>query len=308
LFWRNLFYRGRVVDAINTPEMKDMLARFNAEFGTRVTVQSISRQVFYIYLLSRIFKRLMKQHAVQEVVVLCYYLSEMRAMIIAGNELGIDTYDMQHGSQGSMHPSYNDFGRIPEGGYSMLPRFFWCWNDDAAAAINRWAEGYHQALNKGNTWHEYLKSWEGFDWKPEANMFVVTLQPSEGALVDGYMLEVIRSSPDNIRWYIRLHPRQSSLLGELNALFAHEGLTHRVNTRDANDLPLPILLANASLHFSKSSGSIEEAAEYGVFSVILHAMGVETYRGLVEQRKAVGLTGDDAEEILRFLKGNLEKV
>lgn len=286
-----------------------MLSRFNSEFGTRITIQSISRQVYYIYLLSRVFKRLMKRHAVREVYVLCYYLSEMRAMIIAGNELGADTYDMQHGSQGSMHEAYNDFGAIPKEGYSTLPRFFWCWNGDSAAMINGWAQrsDRHKALNKGNTWHAYLKFWRDFNWKPEQNLYLITLQPLDESLVDYYMLEVIRSSPDWITWYIRLHPRQSLLLDELNALIGREGLTKRVNTRDANQLPLPVLLAHSTLHFSKFSGSIEEAAEYGVFSVILHAIGVETYGGLIDQRKAVALTNGNAEEILGFLKKNFEK-
>jgi hypothetical protein len=303
LAFRAIFFRNPRIESLNVPSFQSILAEFNQTFGARLTSTQIARQIIYLYLMSRFFKRYFKAHQVEEVYVLCYYLTEMRAMTWAANELNLTCYDMQHGSQGSMHEAYNDFGSIPLTGYVLMPRKFWCWTDKSADDINAWARktSYHLAISGGNTWHDLISGSAAFEGAVKGQIVLLTLQPIGDVLIEPYLIDAIRLSDPSLKWYVRLHPRQSQKIHELSDIFARHSLQERVNIQEAFDLPLPVLLEKSIVHLSKFSGSIEEAAEFNVLSLVLDEIGVNTYHHLIKEGKAVPFVDRNGERISQFI-------
>ena len=65
--------------------------------------------------------------------------------------------ELQHGVQGDLHPSYGSWFAVPRTGWETRARVFWSWDEDSAAAINRWAAcapDAHVAIVGGDPWRE----------------------------------------------------------------------------------------------------------------------------------------------------------
>ena len=84
------------------------------------------------------FKRVLARVRPKLVFVTCWYATESMACILACNELGIPSIDIQHGIQ-EFHVAYARWNRVPNGGYELLPTYFWCWSEAEASVIRGWA-------------------------------------------------------------------------------------------------------------------------------------------------------------------------
>lgn len=303
LLVRNLFFSKKEIASLkNNKDFTKFINAYNARFST-IDKKEISKSFYQVYLSSRLYKRLFKTQKIQKVYVLGYYLSDMYSMVIAGNELQLDTYDIQHGSQGELHVAYNDFSKVPKRGYSLLPKYFLCWNEQSASAINSWAEktNHHKAIFYGNPWENYnINNGFKYDNLP-SDIFLVTLQPIGDNLVEPHLLDVISETKDKYNWFLRLHPRQLHLKSDLNKLLVEYDLSGFVNVEDAINLPLPKLLQNTRIHFSKFSGSIEEAAAHNVMSLIMDYIGVHSYKYIIEKGLAHPCTKKSKDELIRCI-------
>src|SRR5690606_32455909 len=122
------------------------------------------------------------------------------------NQHNINSYDIQHGGQGSLNFAYN-YSFIPTNGINTLPKIFWCWDKASASNIEKWIskQNYHQVVIKGNLWIQYqLKKGDGQLQFPEEKIIIYTLQEKE---LDNFILDAISATPSGYTWWIRLHPR-----------------------------------------------------------------------------------------------------
>src|SRR5690606_25958565 len=106
----------------------------------------------------RFFKAVWQKMQPEKVSILCYYGSlDAYAMIAAANQLNIPTCELQHGPMTDIHLCYGNWNNLPEGGFDVLPRTFWCWDDETAQLMDRWIARHplYRALVTGNPWVQY---------------------------------------------------------------------------------------------------------------------------------------------------------
>lgn len=262
---------------------------------------SILKQYAFIDILSGIYKILLRKNNVDQVYILCYYVSEMYAMNLAASDLGIDNCDIQHGGQGSLHAAYANFNKIPPKGYKLLPKWFWCWDNDSAAGIEKWTrnQSYHNAVVKGNPWIEYVTQNLSAEIETEKQIILYTLQPLEDDVLEDYIIKAIHNTPQSFIWWLRLHPRQLEQKQELIALLKSNNIYHKVEIEKAIALPLPVILSQCYVHISNFSGAILEAYMLKKVSIIINPIGIESFPEVVESDYSRIALNENSEELIK---------
>lgn len=266
-----------------------------------ITRASVTKQFVYIDMLKNLYKPLLKRNKVSVIYILCYYVSEMYAMNLAAAELGIPTWDMQHGGQGEAHVAYANYNVAPAEGYKLLPKNFWCWDNASAAVIAKWTskQNYHGVMTKGNPWIDFCLSKYALEGEP-ANQKVIlyTLQPTAGSILESYILKAIVDTPTGYVWWLRLHPRQLERKDELITLLAQHNVSHKVEIEKAMQLPLPAILSQCFVHISKYSGSILEAWFLKKKTIIISETGIECFPDVAKSNLAALSLNEDSNELL----------
>lgn len=236
----------------------------------------------------RLFRWALRQVKPREVFQLCYYNAPQYGLNLACREAGIRVSELQHGSQGHSHPAYH-YTVQPAGGYSVLPDTFLCWDEPSVTDVLAWCEPGHHAQLFGNPWVDLLMQHEMPDndavmGKP---LVVFTLQPLAEP-VPPFLLDAVGVTAAQVQWWFRFHPRMSaSEVAQVATLLAGRALDTVVHLElPQQSGPLPLLLRKASLHVSRYSGAVSEAALVGTRSLIVDPLGAATYSQLVAAGKA----------------------
>jgi hypothetical protein len=242
----------------------------------------LRRDVLFIRKLADTFARWLRRSGARIGFVANTGLQE-QAFCLACRELGVVSVEVQHGVQGELQASYGSWFSVPPDGWSTRARVFWNWDDESAAAINRWAAlvpERHLAVNGGDPWRELwthgdseLSRWADHLMlermgSSEAQKHVLVTLSSRGDPIPALLLEVLLGSPASWRYWFRAHPvNQAAQLREAERLLAPAGvdLTH---LRFATEVPLHALLRRVDGHLSVGlSTVITEAAAHGVPSI-----------------------------------------
>jgi hypothetical protein len=252
---------------------------FSDKFRLVAPVERHTRQILGI---ARYFNRVLVQVRPEIVFVTCWYGSESMACVLAANQLGIPTIDIQHGSQ-DFHVAYDRWNRVPATGYELVPTFFWCWSESEASTIRRWAEKLpvHQPIVGGNA---FLERWiAGTDQTVrEYDQLLTRLQrPSKGKIQILYTLngstkdevkaiaqiiEAVNESGLQSHFWIRLHPIALDQKEAVSRTLKERGL-HNVDIENATALPLYAILRHIDVHITEFSSVVIEAQALGVPSV-----------------------------------------
>jgi hypothetical protein len=238
----------------------------------------------------------------EKVLSLNYYGGpDIMALIAAANRMGIETVEMQHGPMSSIHLGYGSWDNLPGAGYDIIPRHFWCWDEESVKAMSAWTSKavLYNVLLAGNPWIGYWKQQPSA--YAESGFVLYTLQPEPVTLEQLFpekIVALIAGSPQP--WYLRLHPRQMTQRSELEALLSARGILDRVVIDAATRDPLPLLLQHAALHVTRFSGTAIEAAFFGCFSVLLDPISKVNFAGLIDAGNATYLSPDDPDFIGTF--------
>lgn len=237
-----------------------------------------------------LFRKTLQKVKPRTITTLCYYTEEMMTLHAVANQLGIETIEMQHGPITDLHLAYSNWSNIPETGYDMLPRKFWCWDTDSCKAINQWTQynTLYSSFPGGNTWVNFWKNRD--DKSMHSNFILYALQPSPITLEQLFtdqIVDTIKSS--KYIWYLRLHPRQLQQKQEVVNFAATNGFLDKINIDDATNAPLPLLLKNCILNVTHFSGTAIEAADFNKFTVLLNKLGEQAFESIIKRELAVYL-------------------
>ena len=257
------------------------------------------------------FRKVLKIIHPKKILILCYYIDDIYSLTIAANQLKLTTIEMQHGPQTNVHLAYSNWSTLPEFGYDMIPKNFWCWDQSSHNVIQDWTKNNQNYSVKviGNPWIEY---WKKKEMKHEhQNYILYCLQPSPLTIEQLFpesLVNFIKNNPQ--KWFIRLHPRQLNELDKIKSYLKVKSIDDLVNIEEATSLPLPLLLANASIHLTHFSGTAIEASFFKVFTVLLNEIGVFSFQDLISSQKAVYLSPNVAnfEQILSKILQQNENV
>jgi len=247
----------------------------------------IQHKVDDILAFSSIIQLLIKKHKPKVIFELCYYSTLRFGINHAASLTGTKTVEIQHGGMGRDHVSYCGWRKLPMKGYNLLPQTFWLWDESSKQLIESWTKGhgFHSAVLGGNPWLSYVKeSTETYSFPQNRQIILYTLQYSE---IPDHIIEVIKSTPARFQWWIRLHPRKLESKTVIIKVLTDSGIhPDQFEIEKATSYPLPTVLLNTHVHLSGSSGSIIEAAQMGVFSIILEEIGTIYYSDLITGGKA----------------------
>lgn len=243
----------------------------------------------------------MRRERPRAVFVVSYYDVAGYAYLLAAAREGIDSVDLQHGVAGRYNMAYADWP-VREGGWRLLPRWFWTWTEADARVVRGWAgcadTAAHRVVCGG---HPFLQAWDDGIFVPEVAMVtalqrlldsagtrlrvLVTLQPHLVNPTDlAPLVDVWRRRPD-VTWWLRLHPMAPQDRAPLEELLREQGVRH-ANVDDASALPLPLLLSHAGVHATHSSSTFIEARALGLPTIVWSRYGAE----LAEDTVAEGST------------------
>ena len=241
-----------------------------------------------------------------------------QAFCLACREEGITSVEVQHGVQGDLQPSYGSWFAVPPEGWETRARVFWSWDEESAAAINRWAvcaPGRHAAINGGDPWREMWMD-DGSELSRRTDLLIaerkrafgaerhilVTLS-SQGDAVPPAVLEAVRTSPPSWAYWFRMHPvNQSARWVEAERFLGPLGIDLEL-MGFATEMPLHALLRRMDCHLSVGlSTVVTEAAAHGIPSIACGREAPDFYRAEVETGMLlVATTASDILEALRRL-------
>jgi hypothetical protein len=244
-----------------------------------------------------------------------------QAFCLACRELGITSVEVQHGVQGDLHPSYGSWFAVPAEGWETRARVFWSWDEESAAAINRWAAcapGQHVAIVGGDPWREMWVAERGEPSRSTdrvieerklasgAERHVLVTLSSQGDVVPAAIGAAVRGSPAQWRYWFRLHPvNQAERMREAKRVLGRLGVDLEL-MEFATEVPLHGLLRQVDCHLSAGlSTVVTEAAAHGVPSVACGAEAPDFY----EAEAAAGMlrVAGTSEEILAALRRFMEE-
>lgn len=308
-YFLNLFDRKPVADLPNYEEVVDEVERKITKLPSTYKNIMYSRyRAIYIY--SRIFKMIFKKFRPENVYGLCYYNNVMFGMHCAANSMGVNNIDMQHGGQGPLHPMYNFREFDLQARWSSLPKTFWCWDEASHNQIEKWTKTsqYHNSINGGNPWISYVLESETIQ-KINSNKRIILYTLQEPS-IDTYIIETIKyaSNLGPYCWWLRLHPRMISSGSVIKDKLLSHGLTDDTfEIEKASSYPLPLILANSVIHISKYSGSIIEAVQLNVPTMIIDEIGVESFGHYIESGDAVDATSKNPVDLASIIE-SLDKI
>lgn len=261
-----------------------------------------------IFYLSSYLEEALKNKKVHRVLLPCWYDDYSLALILACKKNGIKTIDVQHGKQGRYHCMYTHFCNIPEGGYELLPDYFFSWNEDYAENINQWmGNGSHHAVVVGNPWiaawkenlypfkHEFLD--EITELRRTSKIYLISLQPIN-EILPPYFVEFIKEQ-NNFFFLLRLHPLQKNDEDVRSYL---RSIASNVNIEESSDLPLYSLLPLVDYHSTAWSSVAFESVAYEIPTAIHHKIGHELYENEIKDN--VFTTVNSRESLQGFVDGS----
>jgi len=282
LFKKNISY--------SLEKYEDFIHEVNSTYKVNLPrINSLVSKIRRIELLSKYFEDLLKETQAKVAYVVCYYTIHGFAFSLAASKLGIPMVDIQHGVQNS-HPSYANWQKVPDTGYQLLPKHFWCWSHEDTASINKWAHQsrFHNAFTGGVPWiaaceqggnHAFRAFVERVRSKTEEQRDKKHVLISLGWRNESIFLELVKQSADTCYWWVRLHPSMfetRDLIKKEYSQFAN------VEVDLATDTPLPLLLHKMDFHLTMISSVILEASSMSVPSITLDPSAIAYYRNEID--------------------------
>ncbi|WNF22640.1 hypothetical protein [Mesobacillus jeotgali] len=293
-------------------EKFDEVNLFLGKYNIRLKpLESYVKYTNLIIILADFFKKELIKNNAAIGVLIYYYGPEGMAFNLACKQIALPSIEIQHGVQGPMHRAYGRWSKVPADGYSLLPQYFWCWDQDSADAIEKWSSklNIHKAFVGGNPWVDLWTKQDNVlanrlnQGLPEINpdkrdkVILVTLQT--GREFPSIILEAMKDSSASWLWLIRLHPNmledEPNIRKKLGSLPADVKYEIDLST----ELPLPYLLKQIDVHVTEWSSTVKEAKEYNKKSVVTHENGAELFKEEIEENAAVYM--ENAAELISFI-------
>lgn len=256
----------------------------------------------YVRNLAEFYKKIFLKNGPSIGMVICYYGLGGMAFVLACNEFGIPSIDIQHGVQGALHVAYGRWNAVSGDGYNLLPDYFWCWSDEEAQNIYSWSSDNsirHKPIVGGNLFLEQVQKGEIF-FKEEENLkkeinnsyfkkhILVTLQPINYKGTLERLASCMDCTPKEWMWWIRLHPSMHSNKGDIVKFLEKKVNSFKnINVEKATDLPLYLLLKHVDVHITSFSSVVIEAEAFGVRSIIIDQLGIAYYKKQLENGSAI---------------------
>lgn len=292
---------------VQLPEFDALHRRAHSDFGRHAPPRHwLLDQARRLEVLTSWYAGLLAASGSSSALLSNFYSLEGMAFVQAARRRGVPSVDLQHGLQGEHHGAYGRWAAVPDRGYSTLPDEFWVWTSAEAEAIDRWRGDRlrHRPKVVGNPWRDR--------WFNDSDVLVAQYMQRARELRGGHtrqalvslswgladeetdkLIEAARRCDPSIGWWWRLHPVEAHRSDEFAARLAARGLDAE-HVRAATDMPLYALIRAADLTLAHSSTVIQEAAAFGVPSIVTSDYGAQIHGALVANGTVLHATEPDS--------------
>jgi len=249
-------------------------------------------------------------------ISVCWYDPMVMAATLAARRLGVTSVDLQHGIQDEGHFAYSGWNHIPAKAYQLIPDYFWSWGTSEADRLMTTNPAFKtqcKTITGGNLWYNFWRDKKDslvetsdkiLKDAPREKTILVTLQHGPANFAE-LILEVIRTSPADWLWLIRLHP----------ATPAHEA-EHIKNSLDKIDFAsidyqvsssssLYSLIDNCDVHITGHSTCALEALGFGVPTITVNENGAAAFRKYIEHGVILSTSSSSSVKEAIEISGNI---
>lgn len=265
---------------------------------------------------ARLFDQLLRKVKPRLVMLGVFYSPEAMALTHACRHRGIPVVEIQHGKQGLFHGMYSHWSALPRDGYSVMPDIFWNWGGESAETIRgSLPEGTGRPLTVvgGNRWLASWKEQAGLPGTPETDALLrrmagfrktilLGLQPLPNP-IPPHLMAVMKLTPSDWLWLVRLHPHHRSQAGALEAQMKEEGIKS-FDVTAASNVPLYPLLSRVDAQITCWSSVAYEALAFGKPALLVHPIAKSLYDLYIEQ--GLFIYADTAEDLMAALESAME--
>jgi len=248
------------------------------------------------------------------VFLVCYYHLIAMSLINTCKKKRIPTVDIQHGARGAYQALYTHWTKVPQNGYELLPDYFWCWGRISKENIEKWYPSgcrYHQPVVGGNLRiAQYINKGDGIIGENEKLFFeklkkhdkvILVAMTLPSVSLPGHVLEVMRQSPSDWIWLIRLHPyhrnrRERNLIS--NTIIQLD--IHNADIEFACNSHLYDLLKMCDHHITFSSSTCYEALLFDVPTTFIHSSSFQAFGDDINS--GIFTYADTSEALLASIK------
>lgn len=221
-----------------------------------------------VFTISNNIKKLLSYVKPQGIFLLPFYSSFSFGVMLAANELNINTIDLQHGIQNDYHYMYTSWTQIPKNGYELLPNYFFMWSPISQKRILNWSNRSlsHDALVVGNPFFmkKELFSLENKElnkiFDPKKVHILVSMQDGIDTYKD-ILLESIEQSDEKIVWHFKKHPKmpESVIFKELEL---NKKLLNRIEYKIINKYTIYDIMKYIDINITLFSTVAYELRDY----------------------------------------------
>lgn len=162
-----------------------------------------------------------------------------------------------------------------------MPTEFWNWDTKSQENILKWSQKIDGITSKV-IGQPYLSYWQSKNKviKGKTKVMLYSMQTTPLDLFSEKLVHLIRHS--DYKWILRLHPRDTTGLSEINHFLEQNNIHLKTIVQDAFREPLPKVLSNVFMHVTNYSGCLIEAQMMGTPTVLIDKIGLEIYESYID--------------------------
>ena len=251
-----------------------------------IEIKNFKEKIHLFYSLKLFFRIVLILNKPKNIYVKSFDNLVSFSLVGAANQLNIDTIEYQHGQQGENSLRYTNWNKVPLNGFIVIPKYFWLWEEIFEKKFQQWIhkQNFHKTFIKSNLWLEYSRK----TFNKKNNLIkndkinvLVCLQFLE---IPKIVINAMKIE-NNIKWWIRLHPRQIDQKSTiLDILASHEISINKFELDLSNKLIFEELVFNMDSLVSGYSSSLYEAYSYGIKSITVGEEGKKAYNRFIEKK------------------------
>lgn len=281
-------FKGSQLRKVQDPILTKIITKYEKDFQVSFDSIGFKNKINLVLKWAEIYEMLIIACKPKWIFHVCYYNIQAYGLNLACHRQNVKSVEIQHGPQGVLHPAYSGFIKIPEKGYTILPRIFWCWDKLSTKHLdNIFGESsYHSVYHGGHPWMSFISGKSNYKLESQKKKIIVfSLQPLI-PIIPEILIDSFDNTPEDYIWWVRVHPRMrtediTNLTTKLK-VYLDKGT---IEIDRASNLPLPEVLALASVHVTRSSGCFIEATLMGVPNIIIDELGALYYKEFIDNEK-----------------------
>lgn len=312
MFCRNL----SLIEIRKISESVKKLNKLLKKYEVEINIGVISKRLSLFFYLKQTFKNKLVKLSPKLIFLVCYYNYDGFALIAAANDIGIKTYDIQHGYLGKYHKAYGILDKnkpinsLKPTGYIVQS------NKDKKALLEYQNVKNEDIIVTGRIFDRFLKDkikgtniderLDSLKKRSSNTIVLITLQYGIG-LDEKLKYILTNANEKKINWWIRMHPNMKEFEKEKVFLFLSNSNINNVDIEEPSNLPLELLFPLIDLQITHFSSTALDGLKYGVKTFLINPVVKEYFRQSIKENLLLDYV-EDLNKLIDQLEHEINNV